>query len=77
MRKMPKYSHLFNSQSNVRFNEYKTAVCGAHTKNMFAAHITEAAKLAAFSEQHAWVPPLCPKCAAAALLHEVTEAARA
>lgn len=76
MTKLPKYSHLFPNDSQGRFNEYKKAVCGARTKNMFAAHLKDAAKFAEFLETREWIPRLCPKCAAVALLAEVTEANR-
>ena len=76
MTKLPKYSHLFENGAIGRFNEYKKAVCGARTKNIFSAHVNEAAELAEFLSTRDWMPRLCPKCAAVALLAEVTEASR-
>ena len=67
MTRKPKFTHMFESATFQR--GYQKAACGAMVNNGMGAGIGEARWLAEFCERNAaWVPPMCPKCAVAALI---------
>jgi hypothetical protein len=71
MAKSPKYTHLFESVTRQR--GYQKAACGAMVNSGMGAHIAEAQQLAEFRERNGgWLPPVCPKCAIAALIASTT-----
>lgn len=70
MARSPKYTHLFESVTRQR--GYQKAACGAMVSSGMGAHISEAQELASFCERAAWLSPMCPKCAARALIHETS-----
>ena len=73
MTRKPKFTHLFTTETRAR--GYQKAACGAMVANGMGGFIGEAKETAEFCEKNAaWMPPLCPKCAAEALLREVAAA---
>ena len=70
MARSPKYTHLFESVTRQR--GYQKAACGAMVNSGMGAHITEAQELAALCKRVAWLSPMCPKCAVAALIASTT-----
>ncbi len=64
-----KFTHLFASETATR--GYQKAACGAMVNSGMGGSLQEAGKMAEFCERNAsWMPPLCPKCAAEALIAE-------
>lgn len=67
MSRKPKYTHLFESITRQR--GYQKAACGAMVNSGMGAHISEAQELAEYRERNGGLmPPVCPKCAVAALI---------
>lgn len=70
MTKGPKFTHLVDASQNRRY--IRKAACGAQIRqyNLCVGDLDKPAEVAGFIARMPYLPPMCPKCAALALIAE-------
>ena len=65
---MSKYLHLFAASEEHQY--IPKAACGARVRSRLGGDLNDPQWLAEFCARNPWAPPVCPKCAAVALILE-------